>query len=111
MAELKPGLTNQVRKALYTSGFDESPAKGVPGFHVWISQREVGTVFVDVRLHRDRFQYASTPPWGRDQITKYSKALTDKGFVVQQRDHIPVPRLAVSNPVHNEAHEGGQNHG
>jgi hypothetical protein len=101
-------LSNEVRSTLRDKGFAESTDVGVPGFHVWPSVRTPGTVYVDVRLHRDRFEHASTPRWGKDRIPLYQKALIEAGFTVRQRERIPVPRLVVTKPAKQG---GGPNHG
>lgn len=93
------GLIDDVRTALNDAGLHESSEVGDPGFHVWPSRRTPGMVYVVVRLHWDKFEFSYTPHWGKEQIVKYSKVLTDAGFTVRQRDRIPVPRLAVTRPV------------
>jgi hypothetical protein len=104
-------LTDEVRTVLLQAQFHESSEAGDPGFHVWPSRRKAGLVYVDAKLHSNKFLFTSTARSGKQQIAKYRKALTDAGFTVQEHEHIPVPRLAVSRPEEQSAHQGGPDHG
>jgi len=88
-------VNEEVRQALVAAGLVETRDMIVPGFRLWWIPARPDTVYVEVRLHPDRFQYESTIRWGNELIGKCAEVLTEQGFKVVRQRRSAVDRLKV----------------